>query len=73
MKWLVRKLLLIVAMILICTNCALAATYPCDGQVLKNAVNVRKKASQGSDQVGKLKQNEVVMVIGEETNGRCRV
>lgn len=69
MKRIFKQLLLIIAILLYCTNCAFAATYPCDGQVLKNAVNVRKKASQGSDQVGKLKRDEVVTVIGEETNG----
>ena len=65
----VKSFLLLILLIALCTNCAFAATYPCDGQILKSAVNVRKKASQGSDQVGKLKRDEIVTVVGEENNG----
>lgn len=69
MKRFARYFVLLVVMLLVCINGAFAATYPCEGKIAKNAVNVRKKANQGSDQVGKLKQNEIVTVVGEETNG----
>ena len=69
MSKIIKLFSLALLLVMFCFECAFAATYPCDGQVLKNAVNVRKKASQGSDQVGKLKRDEIVTVVGEETNG----
>jgi len=70
MKRFIGCVSLLMAMLLFCASCAFAAGYPCGGYATKNAVNVRKKASQGSDPVGKLKLNETVTVIGEEQNGK---
>ena len=70
MKRFIRRVSLLMAMLLIYASCALAASYPCEGYATKSAVNVRKKASQSSDPVGKLKLNETVTVVGEDTNGK---
>lgn len=69
MSKIIKLFSLALLLVMFCFECAFAATYPCEGKIAKNAVNVRKKANQGSDQVGKLKQNEIVTVVGEETNG----
>lgn len=70
MKRFIRRVSLLLALLLICASCAFAASYPCQGSATKSAVNVRKKASQGSDVVGKLKLNEAVTVVGESQNGK---
>ena len=70
MKRFFGRVSFLAAILVLCVSCALAANYPCEGYATKNAVNVRKKASQGSDPVGKLKLNETVTVVGEDTNGK---
>lgn len=70
MKRFIGRISLLMAMLLFCASCAFAASYPCGGYATKNAVNVRKKASQSSDPVGKLKLNETVTVLGEAQNGK---
>ena len=69
-KRFIGRVSLLMAMLLFCASCAFAASYPCGGYATKNAVNVRKKASQSSDPVGKLKLNETVTVLGEAQNGK---
>ena len=65
----VKMFLLLLFLSALFVNCAMAITYPCEGRIIKSAVNVRKQANQGSDQVGKLKRDEIVVVIGEKTSG----
>lgn len=67
MKKRIALLLFAVCSLSFLISIALAASYPCDGTIIKSAVNMRSGPSTKKDIVGKLKNNEAVTVL-EETN-----
>lgn len=69
MKYIKTIFTLLLSLCLLLTGTAFAQEYPCNGTIIKNAVNVRKSASAKSDKVGSLKNGDIVSVMGEETVG----